>query len=65
VVRGDPLGALRLGDRQLEIQQSHLQTLPAASTTGNQFICAAEIDLLDGHGLASDDRTKRQRKMLR
>jgi hypothetical protein len=53
-VRRDPLGALRSGHRQIEIQQSYLQTLPAASTNSEQFIRVAEIDLLDDHGLAKD-----------
>jgi hypothetical protein len=64
VVRRDPLGAFGTGDRQLEIQQSYLLTLPAASTNGDQFIRAAEIDRLDDHGLAKDGRTKWKRQML-
>ena len=63
-VRRDPLGALRSGHRQIEIQQSYLQTLPAASTKSEQFIRVAEIDLLDDHGLAKDRRTKWQRQIL-
>jgi hypothetical protein len=60
VVRRDPLGALRSGDRQLEIQQAHLLTLSAASTHGDQFIRAAEINLLDDYGLAGRYQMKRQ-----
>ena len=63
-VRRDPLGALRSGDRQFQIQQSQLLTLSAASTDGDQFIRVAEIDLLDDHGLAQNGRTKWQREML-
>ena len=61
MVRRDPLGALRSGDRQLEIQESYLLTLPATSTNGDQFIRAAEINLLDDDGLAKDGRTKWKR----
>ena len=63
-VRRDSLGALRSGNRKLEIQQSHLLTLPAASTHGDQFIRAAEINLLDDYGLAKDGRTKWKRQIL-
>ena len=64
MVRCDPLGAVRTGDRQLEIQQSYLLTLPAASTNGDQFIRTAEINLLDDYGLAKDGRAKWKRQIL-
>jgi ribonuclease Z len=64
VVRRDPLGALRSGDRQLQIHQSHVLTAPAASTNGDQFIRAAEIDLLDDRRLANDGRAKGKRQIL-
>ena len=64
LVRRDPLGAVRSGDRQLEIQQSHLLSLPAASTDGDQFIRAAEVNLLHDYGLAKDGRTTWKHQIL-
>ena len=61
MVRREPLGAGRSGDRQIQIQQSYLMAFPAASTDGDQFIRVAEIDPLNEHGLAKNGRTKWKR----